>query len=479
MTVVLAIDQGTSGTKAAVVEESGEILGLSEIPVRPEYLPGGGVEQHPRALLDSVLEAGREAVRRARTGVDVVAFANQGESVLAWDPRTGEPHTGVVVWQDRRAEEICRGMRGSAELFAERTGLVLDPYFSAPKQAWIRRRLTGDGVVTTTDTWLLHRLGAPFVTDVSTASRSLLLDLDAVQWSAELCDRFGLGDEPMPDLVDCDQVVGETAAFGAATPIGGLVVDQQAALAAEGCLEAGDAKCTFGTGAFMLAQSGGEPVRSRSGLSASVAWRTGGETRYCLDGQGYTAASAVRWMQQLGLLGSPAEIDLVAADDAQGVLCVPAFAGLGAPWWRPEASATLVGMRLSTDRSHLVRAVLEGIAAQAAVLGRTVGEDLGRPLRRLRVDGGLTRSSVLMQAVADLMQVPVDVYPSPHATALGAAAFGRAALAPSRGLVDAIVPWRPERSYEPRWSRDRAESFLERWSAVADARGAAERRPSR
>ncbi|MEV5545922.1 FGGY family carbohydrate kinase [Streptomyces sp. NPDC052309] len=470
MTAVLAIDQGTSGTKALVVDDDEGTVAVAEETVRPTYLTGGGVEQNPYELLDSVLGAGRRALSAAGRPVAGVALANQGETVLAWDPATGRPLTPAIVWQDRRAETICRELADDAQDIARRTGLVLDPYFSAPKMAWLRRNLTRDGVVTTTDTWLVHHLTGEFVTDAATASRSLIMDLDTAAWDPELADLFGLGAERLPRIAACDEIVGTTRAFGRETPVAGLVVDQQAALVAEGCLEQGTAKCTYGTGAFLLANTGLNPVRSSAGLTTSVAWQAAGQTPYCVDGQVYTAASAVRWLQDLGLLHSASDLDRSAAADSEGVLCVPALAGLAAPWWDPEATASFTGMTLATRREHLVLAVLQGIAAQVAELGARVAHDLGRPLTRLRADGGLTRSIALMQAQADIAQIPVDVYPHAHATALGAAALARCALDPTLGLKEAVGDWQPAAVHEPRWSKDRAEEFRARWAEAAAAR---------
>lgn len=472
MTHVLAIDQGTSGTKAIVVDDQGRVLSIAETTLRPTYLSGGGVEHDPEELYDSVVDAGRRAIEEAGVKVDAVALANQGETVLAWDRDTGRPLTPAVVWQDRRAEAICAARSASADWVSEVTGLVLDPYFSAPKMRWIRENLTTDGVVTTTDTWLVHQLCGAFVTDTSTASRSLLLDLDTTAWSEKLVGLFGLSEEPLPAIVDSDTVVGETDVFGHTIPVAGLIVDQQAALLAESCLDPGTAKCTYGTGAFLLAQLGVNPARSSAGLTTSVAWRLSGETSYCVDGQVYTAASAVRWAIDLGLVPSAHEMDQVAADAGEssgGVLCVPALAGLAAPWWDAQATASFTGMTLSTGRGHLVRALLEGVAAQVAALTDLVAHDLGQPLTRLRVDGGLTRSTVLMQAQADLAQIPVDVYPSAHATPLGAAACARLAIEPDASLTDIVGAWTPQHTYEPQWSADRAAEHLARWRRAADA----------
>jgi glycerol kinase len=462
---VLALDQGTSGTKAVVVED-GVVVASAEVPVRPAYLPDGRVEQDPTALLASVLDAGRRAVSDAGGRVDAVALANQGETVLAWDPDSGEPLTTAIVWQDGRAESVCADLAEHRDLVAVSTGLVLDPYFSAPKMAWIRRNLTRDGVVTTTDSWLLHALTGELVTDVTTASRSLVLDLDTVDWSPRLLEVFGLADERLPRLVACDEVVGTTSAFGTGdAPVVGLLVDQQAALLAQDCRVAGETKCTYGTGAFLLTSTGVTATRSAAGLTTSVASRLRGETSYCLDGQVYTAASAVRWLVDLGVITGSHVVDSVAVDD-DSVLFVPALAGLAAPWWRSDATASLHGMTLSSDRGAVVAAVLRGIAATVVDLLDVVSGDLGAAVPRLRVDGGLTRSAFLMQAQADLAQVPVDVYPSPDATALGAAAAAVIGVDPARTVADVVGGWEPVATYEPRWSAERASEHLGRWRAA-------------
>ncbi|MDR0285409.1 MAG: hypothetical protein LBI33_11075 [Propionibacteriaceae bacterium] len=471
MTWILSIDQGTSGTKAMVVGADDAIRSVVEIPIRPQYRQGGIVEQDPAELLDSVMVAATRAIAEAGVTIDAVTLTNQGETVLAWDPATGEPLTSMLVWQDSRASEICEPLREHAGLIAARTGLVLDPYFSAPKLAWLRRHATTAGVVSTSDAWLLHHLTGEYVTDASTASRSLVTNLDTVTYDEELLALFGLHGEAMPRIVANDEIVGETSRFGPAVPVAGVVVDQQAALLAERCLTAGEAKCTFGTGAFLLANLGEHATRSTSGLTVSVAWRVDGRTSYCSDGQVYTAASAIRWLGDVGLLAGPEELDVLTTDDAHGAWCVPAMAGLAAPWWRPDAQALFTGISLATTRADLVTAVLQGLAAQVAELGDLVGRDSGQPLARLRVDGGLTRSARFMQAVADIAQLEIDVYPSAHATPLGAVALARKALDPARDLADTIVAWAPERTFTPAWSADRAGTFREHWHRLADTTG--------
>lgn len=463
---ILSIDQGTSGTKAIVVDDAGTVLATVEVPVHPQYLADGGVEQDPQELLSSVLAAGREAVAAAGVPLDAVALANQGETVLAWDPDTGTPLSTAIVWQDSRSQSVCDAMSAHRERIAALTGLVLDPYFSAPKMRWLRDTVTRAGVVTTTDAWLVHALTGEFVTDVTTASRSLVLDVDDGAWSAELLAAFGLADEALPRIVDCDEVIGTTSAFGGDVPVAGLIVDQQSALFAEGCVDPGSVKCTYGTGAFLLGNAGTRAPRSSSGLTTSIAWRTREGTAYCVDGQVFTAAAAVRWIEELGLVDGAADLDAASAAESDGVLFVPALAGLAAPWWRSDAAASFSGLSLATTRSHLVRAVLEGIAAQVADLVTEMAADLGSAVPSLRVDGGLTRSTVLMQAQADLLQVPVEVYPSPHATPLGAAALARLALDPSLGIEDVTGDWAPARVYEPAWSAERAADHLGRWRAA-------------
>ncbi|HTY71892.1 MAG TPA: FGGY family carbohydrate kinase [Actinomycetes bacterium] len=465
---VLAIDQGTSGTKALVVCPDRGVIGVGATAVRPRYGAGGAVEQDPSELLASVLDAGHQALAAAGEPVAAVGLANQGETVLAWDPATGEPYTDAIVWQDRRAAEICAEMGEHAETLAETTGLPLDAYFAAPKMAWLRRHLTGEGMVTTSDSWLVHRLTGELVTDASTASRTMLLDLDTCEWSMDAVSAFGLAGERLPRVVDCAGAVGTTTAFGPPVPVSGLLVDQQAALLAQGCLDAASAKCTYGTGAFVLANAGAPARRSRHGLVACVAWRLAGDPTYCFDGQVYTVASAVRWLTDVGLLSGPEDIDGLGlgVHDTGGVTFVPAFAGLAAPSWRGDVRAALGGLGLETTRGHVVRALCDGIAAQVVELSNAMAEDLGCPLSMLRVDGGLTRSRLLMQTQADLLQMPVEVYASPDATALGVATAARLGLDPRLRLADAVPRWEPAAVYEPAVSADEAIARLASYRAA-------------
>ncbi|MEV0170535.1 FGGY family carbohydrate kinase [Streptomyces sp. NPDC050803] len=455
---VLAVDQGTSGTKALVVCPERGVLGTGFAAVRPRHLPGGLVEVDPAELYGSVVEAGRRALAEAGEPVVALGLANQGETVLAWDPATGRPLTDALVWQDRRAESVCAELAGHADELRLLTGLPLDPYFAAPKMAWIRRHLTRDGVVTTSDAWLVHRLTGAYVTDAATAGRTQLLDLDRAEWSPRALDLYGLSGERLPEVVDTAAPVGTTTAFGPEIPLTGLVVDQQAALFAQRITEPGGAKCTYGTGAFLLAPTGDTPRRGTSGLVSCVAWRLAGRTDYCLDGQVYTAASAVRWLTDLGVISDAADLDTVGGSvpDTGGVTFVPALAGLAAPWWRGDARGSLTGLGLDTGPGHLVRALCEGLAAQVAELTDAAATDLGTPVQVLRVDGGLTRSALLLQTQADLLQRPVEVSALADATALGAGAFARLGAEPGLSVAEALPERKPAAVYEPRIGTDEA-----------------------
>jgi glycerol kinase len=419
-----------------------------------------------------VIAAGSEAmVAAGNPGLDAIGLANQGETVMAWDRATGMPNGPAIVWQDRRAEVVCERLRDHAEFLAELTGLELDPYFVAPKIAWLREQVGSAPTITTTDAWMLQRMCGAFATDVSTAGRSLLLELDTGEWSEQACDIFGIDPTCLPRVVGNAERLGDCSVFGGLVPVTGTCVDQQAALFAELCRDSGEAKCTYGTGAFMLACTGDKPTRSSNGLVGCPAWRIGDELTYCLDGQVYTVGSAISWLIDMGVIAEPADLDRVGAtvDDSGGVTFVPALAGLAAPYWKPQAKAAFTGLTLSTERGHLVRAAIEGVVAQVALLAQAAGRDLGTPLTRLRVDGGLTRCTLLLQIQADLLQAPVEVYPSPHATALGVAAFADLGAKPtSQAQVDSGA-WHPDLIVEPRIGSDEAAERLAAWQRVAAA----------
>ena len=473
---VLAIDQGTSATKAVVFDAASGIVAEVDVPLTGQHFDGEAVEQEPMAVWDSVVNAGRQALAAAGGPVDCLGVGNQGETVLAWRRSSGDPVTTAVVWQDGRAAAVTDRLRDRADELHQISGLPLDPYFAGPKLVWVSENLLSneqrrdpDIVVTTIDAWILRRLCGSYATDASTASRTMLLDLDRAKWSGTAADIFGIDVTGQPAVVACDEPLGLTDAFGPSLPLTGTMVDQQAALFAQGCSTLADAKCTYGTGAFVLANLGATPRRSSHGLATSVAWELRGEpTTYCADGQVYTVGAALSWLQRIGLIDSPVDIDGLGLSvaDTDGVAFIPSLAGIGAPTWDSAARGAFTGLSLSTSKSHMVRAVGEGIAAQVALLVRSVESDLGRRLSTLRVDGGITRSALVMQRQADLLNIPIEVYPYACATALGVAAVAlRGHFGP--GAEDVIVNgWQATRMFEPAIDNDQALRQLEQWEST-------------
>jgi glycerol kinase len=464
---VLAIDQGTSSTTALVVAADGAILGQASVALAVDSGADGRVEFDPEALLESVVAAGRDALARARVPVAAVGIGNQGESVVCRSPDWRAAGPGIS-WQDRRAATVTAPLAAHGDRLTQITGLPLDPYFTGPKLAGAT---AGPGIAVPVDAWVVHRLTGEYVTDSATASRSLLLDLDSGEWSSEACGLFGIDADDLPTVMPNAAHFGETEAFGPKLPVTGLCVDQQAALFAERCLAPGETKCTYGTGAFVLAAAGNHARRSGSGLAACIAWRLGSRTDYCLDGQVYTAGAAVDWLSRIGVIRDAAELDTLcgtrppAADEP---LFVAALAGLGAPWWRPQARGSFSGLSLASGRGELARALVWGIAAQIAVLVNAMESDLAAPCTVLRVDGGLTRSSTLLQAQADLLQTAVEVYPSTEATALGIAGFARLGAGLARSPEDALAPWSPAAVVEPAIGPDQAAELRARFAAAAE-----------
>ncbi len=471
---ILAIDQGTSATKAVVLSDDDEFLSEVSVPLNPVMAGDGRVEQDPEELWRSVWQSGREAIAKASVPVDAVGLANQGETVVRWNPRDGQAFGAALSWQDRRASVVCERLACHGSSLAAITGLPLDPYFSAPKMAWLKSHYGGEGVVTTTDTWLLHRMTGEFITDATTASRSMLLDLDQVTWSPTACEYFGLDQSELPEIVDCAENIGQTECFGPDLPVTGLITDQQAALFAQDCLQTGDAKCTYGTGAFLLMTLGSRPTRSRHGLATCLAWKLDKLPTYCLDGQVYTAAAAISWLERLGLIATVEDLDRISnsVNSTNGVTFVPALTGLAAPYWRPSARGVFGGLALDTRREHLVRAVLEGIAASVCSLVDAAISDTGTQLARLQVDGGLTRSNALMQIQADLLQIPLEVFYSPDATVLGVGRLARRGLTGAGPRATGSYRAASPVVYEPAITPAEAAERLGQWQRMVEATSA-------
>jgi len=463
---IVAIDQGTSGTKALVIGETGEVLSRGYAHLDLEHGAPGVSECAAEDLWQSIVKAVNQAIAGCSEKITAVGLANQGESILAWDKTNGEPLSQVIIWQDSRSASFCDDRRSHSDLILVKSGLALDPYFVAPKMVWLRERVP-TGVITTTDTWIIARLTGKFVTDVSTASRTLLFDLHTRTWSTELADIWGLNTAELPELINNDVAIGEICHPDLeelrGVVLAGAMVDQPAALLAENCFAPGQAKCTYGTGAFLLTNIGSTPKISAHGLATSLAWNIRGDSAYYLDGQVFTAATAVQWLVDNDLLASPEAID--SLPDARGVMAAPGFAGYGAPLWKPHATASIAGLTLSHGKGEIARAMVDGIAAQVADLLGAIAAD-GVAVKELRVDGGLTQSHTLMQMQADLAQVNIEVYPHPDATAMGVANLAAMATNSALNLGDFASSWKPVERYSPKWSADRAQSYLTQWRAL-------------
>ena len=463
---IVAIDQGTSGTKALVIGETGEVLSRGYAHLDLQHGAPGVSECAAEELWQSIVKAVDQALVGCTERITAVGLANQGESILAWDKTNGEPLSQVIIWQDSRSASLCDERRSHSDLILSKSGLALDPYFVAPKMVWLRERVSS-GVITTTDSWIIARLTGKYVTDVSTASRTLLFDLHTRSWSTELADIWGLDITDLPDLINNDVVIGEICHPDVerlrGVVLAGAMVDQPAALLAENCFAPGQAKCTYGTGAFLLTNIGAAPKISAHGLATSLAWNIRGESAYYLDGQVFTAATAVQWLVDNNLLASAEAID--SLPDARGVMAAPGFAGYGAPLWKPHATASIAGLTLSHGKGEIARAMVDGIAAQVADLLDAIAAD-GVAVKELRVDGGLTQSHTLMQMQADLAQVNIEVYPHPDATAMGVANLAAMATDSALNLGDFASAWKPSKRYSPQWSADRAQSYLTKWRTL-------------
>jgi len=436
VTAILAIDQGTTGTTALVLGPDGTPLGRGYVPIRQEFPEPGWVEHDPEELFRSTVEAGREALARAGVRPTALGLTNQRETVVLWDRRTLAPVAPAIVWQDRRTAPRCRELReaGLEPDVRARTGIVLDPYFSATKIEWLlrdselhRRAGRGELAVGTVDAWLVARLtdGRIHATDPTNASRTLLYDLDARDWSDDLLRLFGVPREILPALVPSCGVLAEAGRghFGVTVPIAGLAGDQQAALFGQACTTPGQSKNTYGTGAFLLVQAGqGRPVAA-PGVLATAACGPGGGPSFALEGSVFIAGAAVQWLRDgLGLVASAEETEALArtVPDTGGVHFVPAFVGLGTPHWEPEARGTITGLTRGTTRAHLVRAALEAMAFSTADLLGAMAGGAGLDVPALRVDGGAAANDWMMQFQADVLGIPIERPALVETTALGA-----------------------------------------------------------
>jgi glycerol kinase len=479
---ILALDQGTTSSRAMLFDASGRVLAMAQRELAQIYPRPGWIEHDPEEIWRTQIEVAAECIARV-PGVEVqgIGITNQRETTIVWDRATGVPIANAIVWQDRRTAAFCDELRaaGHEALFRARTGLVLDAYFSGTKLRWLldATGAAGDLAFGTVDTWLIWKLtgGAAHVTDATNASRTLLYDIHRRQWDPELLEILGVPASMLPEVRASCGIVAETAEglpIPAGIPIAGMAGDQQAALFGQRCTRAGMAKNTYGTGSFLVMHTGGEAVSSSHGLLSTVAC---GTRQYALEGSIFVTGAAVQWLRdRLGIIRTSAEIEPLAAsvDDANGVVFVPAFTGLGAPHWDGYARGTIVGLTLGTTAAHLARAALESIALQTVDVLEAMRADSGIALRELRVDGGASVNDLLMQLQADLSGIPVVRAQTAESTALGAAYLAGLAVGFWRGEDELESQWRADRTFEPRLSSDAREAKIVTWRrAVERAKG--------
>ena len=495
MSVILALDQGTTSSRAIVFDAKGAILAVAQKEITQVFPRPGWVEHDPEEIWVTQVTVAHEALARAGVqarNVAAIGITNQRETTVVWERRTGRPLYNAIVWQDRRTAAACDALkaRGLEARISAKTGLLLDAYFSATKLGWIldnvpgarARAEAGELAFGTIDTWLVWKLtaGAAHVTDPSNASRTLLYDIHAGRWDPELLEIFGIPDRVLPEVCASSGMVARTAEglFAARIPIAGIAGDQQAALFGQRCVTPGTAKNTYGTGCFMLMHTGTRPVASRNKLLTTVACQTGGGPEYALEGSVFIAGAVVQWLRDgLGIIKSSADIERLAASvaDNGGVYLVPAFAGTGSPHWDPYARGAILGLTRGSAAAHIARAALESIAYQTADVLHAMEADSGIELAEMRVDGGAAKNNMLMQFQADLLGVPVVRPMITETTALGAAYLAGLAVGFWQDSEELSAQWRVERAFEPGMSRDRVEGLLAGWrKAVGRAKNWAE-----
>ncbi|GHC94351.1 glycerol kinase GlpK [Novosphingobium pokkalii] len=487
-THVLAIDQGTTSTRAIVFDRAARAVATAQAEFAQHYPEPGWVEHDPEDIWRDCLATARGALAKAGVGaaqIAAIGVTNQRETVVVWDRATGAPIHRAIVWQDRRTAETCLALRqdGMGELVSARTGLVLDPYFSGTKLAWIldhvpgarARAERGELAFGTIDCFLLWRLtgGQVHATDVTNAARTMLYDIHRQAWDEDLCRLLRVPMAILPQVHDNAHVFGTTAPglFEAAIPIAGMAGDQQAALFGQACFAAGQAKSTYGTGCFMLLNTGETAFTSRSGLLTTPACRIDGRMTYALEGSIFVAGAAVKWLRDgIGVITHARDTNDMATQvpDSHGVYMVPAFAGLGAPYWDPDARGAIFGLTLGSTQAHLARAALEAVGYQTLDLARTMEADGARYPAALRVDGGMAANDWLCQFLADLLETPVERPAHLETTALGAAFFAGLATGFWSGQAELAATWACSRRFVPAMAAARRDTLVAGWrDAVA------------
>ena len=490
MKYVLALDQGTTSSRAILFDEAGGPVAVGQREFRQIFPRAGWVEHDPREIFATQRDVARDALRKSGISTKdllAVGITNQRETTIVWDRQTGEPIANAIVWQDRRTAELCKDLRevGAESLIRERTGLVIDPYFSGTKLAWLldeipgarERAARGELAFGTVDTWLVWQLtgNRTHVTDVSNASRTLLFNIHTNEWDDELLRLLRVPRAILPEVHPSAHAFGMVPAgvFGEPLLIAGVAGDQQAALFGQGCHTAGMAKNTYGTGCFMLLHTGDKVVQSANGLVATACAQTPAK-EYALEGSVFIAGAVVQWLRdQLGFFSSSSEVERLASEvlDSGDVFVVPAFTGLGAPYWDPNARGTIVGLTRGTTRAHIARAALESIAFQSAEVLDAMQKDSGEKLAELRVDGGASANDLLMQFQADLLGVPVVRPRVLETTALGAAYLAGLTVDLWKSREELARQWKAARRFEPHMDSSDREARMARWrEAVRRAR---------
>jgi glycerol kinase len=467
MKYILALDQGTTSSRAIVFDHSGSIVSVAQKEFPQIFPQPGWVEHDPRDIWSSQAGVAAEALTKANVhagDVAAIGITNQRETTLVWDRATGEPVCNAIVWQDRRTAGICDRLKARKldRLIRRKTGLVIDAYFSATKLQWIlenvkgvRARAKSGGLAFgTVDAWLVWNLtgGRVHATDATNASRTMLYDIVKEDWDDELLKIFGVPRSMLPEVRSSSEVYGETTLLDRPIPIAGIAGDQQAALFGQACAKAGMAKNTYGTGCFMLMNTGTKPITSKRNLVTTIAWRIGDRTEYALEGSIFVAGAVVQWLRDgLQFFRSAPEIESLAGtvDGTDGVYLVPAFVGLGAPHWDQYARGTIVGLTRGSTRAHIARAALEGIALQTVDVLKAMEADAGIRLKELRVDGGASANDLLMQLQADLLNVPVVRPRVAETTALGAAYLAGLAVGFWKSQADIARQWQVDKTFKP------------------------------
>ena len=485
---ILALDQGTTSSRALVVNHAGLVVAQAQQEFPQIYPAPGHVEHDPEAIWESQLKTAREAIARTPGGVNAIAaigITNQRETTILWDRATGQPIANAIVWQSRITSPECERLKlaGHEAVVREKTGLVLDAYFSGTKIAHLldtipgarARAERGEILFGTVDCFLIWRLtgGRVHATDVSNASRTLLCNLQTLDWDEELLSIFRVPRAMLPRICSSSDQIGESdpSLFGRAIPITGCAGDQQAATFGQACFSPGEVKNTYGTGCFMLMNTGSQLVRSQSGLITTVGWRVGGETTYCLEGSVFIAGAVVQWLRDgLGIIATSAEVEELAdsVPDAGGVLFVPAFVGLGAPYWDSSARGTILGLTRGTTKAHLARAAVDSMAYQSFDLLEAMQLDSGIQLKALKVDGGASRNSRLMQFQADLVGTRVRRPVVQETTALGAAYLAGLAVGFWSDQREIAANWALDREFVPSMQDDERYRLAATWKRAVD-----------